>query len=183
VIDSSRFRSPVGGKRGIVDTAAVAAFAFYDKETGMSGASHDTSTTVITRRAALATTVGAAGVTVLAACTGGGEGASSGSKNSSKANAADGIPLSEIPVGGAISATYKGGPILIAQPESGTVVAFSAICTHMGCVVAPAGKQFDCPCHGSEFSAKTGDVLRGPASTPLPKLTATVSGGKVTISS
>jgi Rieske Fe-S protein len=153
----------------------------------MPGPSSGSSPAVLTRRTALATAVGAAGVSVLAACsapgTGAGGSTDAGSDGSSKVNAADGVALSDIPVGGAISATYKGGPIVIAQPESGTVVAFSAICTHMGCVVAPAGKQFDCPCHGSQFSAKTGDVLRGPASKPLPKLNATVSGDKVTISS
>ncbi|GAB3608158.1 hypothetical protein GCM10027414_02830 [Humibacter ginsengiterrae] len=164
----------------------------------MSGIPHVPSPAVITRRAALGTAVGAAGVCVLAACSspgasqgsgesgnggpGTGSSGGSGSGSTSSPNAADGISLSDIPVGGAISATYKGGPIVVAQPESGTAVAFSAICTHMGCVVAPAGKQFDCPCHGSEFSASTGDVIRGPATRPLPKLNATVSGGKVTIS-
>lgn len=163
----------------------------------MSGIPHDPSPAVITRRAALGTAVGAAGVCVLAACSspgagsgsgGSGNGGSgtgdsgSGSGSTSSPDAANGIALSDIPVGGAISATYKGGPIVVAQPESGTAVAFSAICTHMGCVVAPSGKQFDCPCHGSEFSASTGDVIRGPATRALPKLNATVSGGKVTIS-
>lgn len=163
----------------------------------MSGIPRDPSPAVITRRAALGTAVGAAGVCVLAACSspgagsgsgGSGNGGSgtggsgSGSGSTSSPDAANGIALSDIPVGGAISATYKGGPIVVAQPESGTAVAFSAICTHMGCVVAPSGKQFDCPCHGSEFNASTGDVIRGPATRPLPKLNATVSGGKVTIS-
>ncbi|GAB3805551.1 hypothetical protein GCM10028798_27600 [Humibacter antri] len=157
----------------------------------MSGIPHDSSPAVITRRAALGTAVGAAGVCVLAACTASGSGSGgsgngpgtggSGTSSTSSPNAADGIALSDIPVGGAISATYKGGPIVVAQPEAGTAVAFSAICTHMGCVVAPSGKQFDCPCHGSEFSASTGDVIRGPATRPLPKLDATVSGGKVSI--
>lgn len=44
--------------------------------------------------------------------------------------------------------------------------AISRICTHLGCVVQPAGEGFACPCHGSRFSAD-GAVLAGPAPRPL----------------
>jgi Rieske Fe-S protein len=91
------------------------------------------------------------------------------------------VPLGSIPVGGAVSATLGGKPIIVSQPSAGQVVAFSAVCTHAGCTVAPQGKEFDCPCHGSRFDATTGDVLHGPARDPLPKLQATVSGDSVTV--
>lgn len=48
-------------------------------------------------------------------------------------------------------------------PE-GELQAYSAVCTHMGCIVDwnNAEKTWDCPCHGSRFSTN-GEVLEGPA--------------------
>lgn len=42
----------------------------------------------------------------------------------------------------------------------------AAICSHLGCVVAPEADGFSCPCHGSRF-AKDGLVVQGPAPSPL----------------
>lgn len=44
--------------------------------------------------------------------------------------------------------------------------AVSAICSHLGCIVAPASEGFACPCHGSRF-ASDGRVIQGPAPSPL----------------
>ena len=87
--------------------------------------------------------------------------------------------LSDIPVGGSISAELDNAPIIISQPTAGKVVAFSAICTHQGCKVAPANKELDCPCHGSRFNSTTGEVIAGPAKTALPSVAVSVSGDEV----
>lgn len=44
----------------------------------------------------------------------------------------------------------------------------SALCTHLGCLVAfnPNEKTWDCPCHGSQYD-RYGHVIQGPASTDL----------------
>lgn len=87
--------------------------------------------------------------------------------------------LSAVAVGDSISVTVAGATLLIAQPTAGDVVAFSAVCTHQQCIVAPAKTEFHCPCHGSRFDAATGDVLNGPALSPLTPVAVTVDGDSI----
>jgi Rieske Fe-S protein len=74
-----------------------------------------------------------------------------------------------------MSATAPSGPIILAA-SNGTVVAHTAICTHMQCTVPASGS---CPCHGSKFNVQTGAVENGPANAPLAAVPVTVSGGQV----
>jgi glycine/D-amino acid oxidase-like deaminating enzyme/nitrite reductase/ring-hydroxylating ferredoxin subunit len=57
------------------------------------------------------------------------------------------------------------------RDENGSTSLRSAICTHMGCEVGwnEAERTWDCPCHGSRFTPQ-GNVLAGPAESPLPAL-------------
>lgn len=90
------------------------------------------------------------------------------------------MALDKVPVGGAVAAQGADGkPIIVARPTAGKTVAFSAICTHMGCTVKISGTDLDCPCHGSKFNAMTGAVLTGPAAQPLPSVAVEVKDGNV----
>lgn len=60
------------------------------------------------------------------------------------------------------------------------VFAISTVCTHLGCIVKTSKEGFDCPCHGSGFTAD-GTVRKGPAPKPLPWLKVTKSGSGFTI--
>lgn len=63
---------------------------------------------------------------------------------------------------------------------AGQFKAFSAICTHMGCIVGQVGNgTIDCPCRGSQYSIATGAVVAGPAPAPLPAAQIKVSGGGI----
>ena len=48
-------------------------------------------------------------------------------------------------------------------------LAFSLVCTHLGCTVEQKDGEYECPCHGSKYNDK-GDVTHGPANTALKKL-------------
>ena len=54
------------------------------------------------------------------------------------------------------------------RDENGTLHSYSAVCTHLGCIVQWNGseKSFDCPCHGSRFSY-AGKVINSPANDDL----------------
>ncbi|MDQ1577025.1 MAG: hypothetical protein QOH55_2175 [Microbacteriaceae bacterium] len=149
----------------------------------------------VTRRALItvggATVVGA-GTLVLAACTPAGSSTANANGSTSTSGGTAAAPktapgtevakVADIPVGGSISAKIGSDPVVLAQPTAGTVVCFSAICTHLGCIVNAASTEFDCPCHGSKFDAATGKVLQGPAVVPLNSIAVTVSGGSVVTS-
>jgi Rieske Fe-S protein len=85
---------------------------------------------------------------------------------------------SQVPVGG--GKIIDGPNIVITQAVAGTFKAFSAVCTHQGCIVdAIANGTIDCPCHGSKFSIKDGSVVNGPAASPLPPIVITVQGTSI----
>ena len=73
--------------------------------------------------------------------------------------------VSDVPDGGGLVVTAE--KVVITR-EGSTVHAFTAVCTHLGCLVRDVrGGEIHCPCHGSAFDAATGAVVHGPATEPL----------------
>ena len=136
------------------------------------------------RRLFLAGGVALAGVGVLAACSTSGSApagnTSGGGATTAPPQPAGLVALADVPVGGAVSAKDSDGqPIIVAQPTAGTVVAFSAVCTHLGCIVVPKADKLVCPCHGSIFQAASGRNVSGIAPSPLPPVQVSVKDGQV----
>ncbi|MCX4688305.1 Rieske (2Fe-2S) protein [Kitasatospora purpeofusca] len=104
---------------------------------------------------------------------------SSGSDSAAKAPVDLG-PASGVPVGG--GTVFREKKIVVTQPAEGQYKAFSAKCTHAGCIVDQVKNQkIQCPCHGSLFGITDGAVQDGPAPTPLPAYDVVVEGGNLKV--
>jgi Rieske Fe-S protein len=102
-----------------------------------------------------------------------------GAASSAGANASAALAsTTDIPVGGGKVLTAQ--KIVITQPTAGSFHAFTAICTHQGCIVnSVSGGTIDCPCHGSKYSALNGSVVNGPATLPLAAVSIKVQGTSI----
>jgi nitrite reductase/ring-hydroxylating ferredoxin subunit len=91
-----------------------------------------------------------------------------------------GIKVSDIPVGG--GKIFEAERIVVTQPTAGTFKAFSAACTHQGCLVTTVESgKIGCACHGSEFRVTDGSVANGPATKALAAKKITNNAGTLTI--
>lgn len=111
------------------------------------------------------------------------------------------VRAGDVPLGGAVTVTPEGTEpsaesqvMLIRLAEDGTVdvgsgrrewtaaghVAYSRLCTHMGCAVGlyqVQSRALVCPCHQSAFQVDDGAAPQfGPATRPLPQLPLDVDG-------
>jgi Rieske Fe-S protein len=87
---------------------------------------------------------------------------------------------SEIPVGG--GTIYTAAKVVVTQPVRGQYKAFSAVCTHVGCIMSEvADGTIDCPCHGGQFKITNGAVVAGPPPSPLPARSVKIVNGQVVL--
>ncbi|MBE4736371.1 Rieske (2Fe-2S) protein [Streptomyces caniscabiei] len=137
-----------------------------------------------TRRTVL--TTGAAGTAALLVGCGGGNGGDGGDsqEQTSPGDAGTGgageelASTADIPVGG--GKIFEERKVVVTQPQEGDFKAFSAVCTHQGCIVSSVSDEtIDCACHGSRFTITDGAVVRGPATQPLPAEKIEVAGNSI----
>ncbi len=101
----------------------------------------------------------------------------------------DAIPLDDMPESGMkkVELNIRGGDrpdtrIFLRRDPGGALIAFSAICSHLGCLVNYSNikKEFICPCHGGRYDTD-GRVIAGPPPAPLTRLPVRILGNKVQV--
>lgn len=88
--------------------------------------------------------------------------------------------LDKLPAGQGAVVAVGSKPAIIVNTAQG-VKAYSAICTHLGCIVGwdSGANLIVCPCHDGRFNPTTGSVVSGPPPAPLPALNAVVEGNEI----
>ena len=87
-----------------------------------------------------------------------------------------------VPPNGGMVVSLPGGHVALVD-VSGELRAFSAVCTHLGCIVQSQPTEHHalyCACHGGMFN-REGEVVGGPPPRPLPRYPVEVRDGQVFI--
>ena len=94
---------------------------------------------------------------------------------------ADGIAASDVTEGTPLLGHFHGQPVVLVRRRN-VVLAIGATCTHYGGPLAEGlvvGDTIRCPWHHACFDLHTGEALRAPALSPLPRFTVEEHDGKV----
>lgn len=142
---------------------------------------------MVSRRAVIASAIGASAVTALAACAPQSnvdtEPTESETPDSSASEAIEVCKTTDIPVGSGKKFDVSGTAVLITHPLQDVFRGFSAICTHAGFVMSNvSNSEIKCENHGAVFNADDGSVIKGPAQRALGKVTVQVQGDAVLVS-
>jgi len=88
--------------------------------------------------------------------------------------------VADIPLGSGKVVAMGSQPTIVVNTAQG-VLAYSAICTHLGCIVAfdDLSSTIACPCHDGRFSPANGSVVSGPPPTALAPVTVSVEGDEI----
>ena len=94
--------------------------------------------------------------------------------------------LDDLPENVPVAVTRSGGEqICLIRTRDGQVAAVGNVCTHqefeMALGDAPGNGTIECAWHGARFDIRTGAVLQGPATDPLPVYHVLVSDGAVLV--
>jgi arsenite oxidase small subunit len=87
----------------------------------------------------------------------------------------------DIVAGGSLLFRYptEDEPCILVRDQSGELVAYSQVCTHLSCAVVhrPEENTLFCPCHHGYFSVAEGRPTGGPPTRPLPRIKLEQKGG------
>ncbi len=74
-------------------------------------------------------------------------------------------------------------PVIVVNTEAGGLKAFSAICTHLACIVYwhEQRQVIQSPCHDGRFNPLNGSVIFGPPPRPIPPYEMEIVDGEVYI--
>ena len=87
----------------------------------------------------------------------------------------------DLPVGQGKVVSAGDKPVIVVHTAQGGVKAYSAVCTHLGCIVNWQSSRgfIQCPCHDGRFNPVTGAVISGPPPRPLSPVPVSIEGGKI----
>jgi cytochrome b6-f complex iron-sulfur subunit len=88
--------------------------------------------------------------------------------------------IADIPLGTGKVVPMGSKPAIVINTAQG-VVAYSGICTHLGCIVAfdDQSATIVCPCHDGRFNPTNGSVVSGPPPSGLPAITVSVEADQI----
>jgi cytochrome b6-f complex iron-sulfur subunit len=92
------------------------------------------------------------------------------------------FPEADVPEGDAKFIQYAGSAAVLVRKKGGDLIALSAVCTHLGCIVQwqKERQEFLCPCHAGLYTVD-GAVISGPPPKPLQKIPVVVANGTITV--
>ncbi len=91
--------------------------------------------------------------------------------------------VEDFPVNSSQVVSVNDKPVIVVNTKTGGVKAFSAICTHLGCIVNWNTRKgsIECPCHDGYFNPVNGSVVSGPPPRSLTGYEVVVRDGKILI--
>jgi len=90
-------------------------------------------------------------------------------------------PVNDFPVNTGAVISVNDEPVIIVNTEAGGLKAYSAICTHLGCITYWHDRRavIQCPCHDGRYNPVNGAVISGPPPRPLPAYKLEIMEGEV----
>ena len=91
--------------------------------------------------------------------------------------------LNEIPKNSGKIFKFGSKPGILVRTDSGELKAFSAVCTHLDCIVQyqPETKQIWCACHNGQYNLN-GKNVGGPPPRPLEEFKVNTRGDEIVVS-